>query len=229
MESELLGFFEYVPYTVKNAKIYSPKLLALLMQICGYIDTIFKEMAKYGEFKGIKECQDIRKLESKNYKGYNITHAQEAFEKIYRLSSNNGATLKAKLRWFGEKEFTPFKNFARAKEISPDWWRSYNNVKHNWSGSLEQANMDNTLEALAGAFVLNAIHYPNIEVLWRDGVLKGLDLSLGGYVLCTIPDNEFSLVMQSALSEGKFEPIKPFSALDAIIIETPLFWIKYPR
>ena len=86
---------------------------------------------------------------------------------IYNISSNNGGNLIAKLDWVGDKKLRPFQQFSRGK--SPVWWRKYNDVKHTWSSSLEQANMDTVLNSLAGAFLLNAVHYPSIKHLWKMG------------------------------------------------------------
>ena len=99
MESDFIRFLEYVPYTRGHEKVYSPKLLALLMQIGGYVDTVFKEMAKFRYFQDVPECQEIKEAVERDRKteGYNISLARAAFEKIYRLSSNDGGRLEAKL------------------------------------------------------------------------------------------------------------------------------------
>jgi len=214
MEADFVHFLEYVPYTDYNSKVYSPKLLAMLLQACGYIDTVFKEMAKFSDFKNIPECQAINALEPGGYKEYNIGLARTAFEKVYSLSSNNRASLIAKLDWVGDKSLLPFEKFGQGQ--SPDWWREYNNVKHTWSSAIEQANMDNVLLALAGAFLLNAIHYPSIELLWRLGVLKTVVRVSGGYTDTHMPESMFQSMIQKAISG-----LKPIGY--DIAMETPLF------
>ncbi|MDQ1279620.1 MAG: hypothetical protein QG670_882 [Thermoproteota archaeon] len=214
MESELVHYFEYVPYTEKNKNVYSPKLLALLLQICGYIDTVFKEMAKYQEFQKIQECQEINKLEKKDYKRYNIKYARKAFEKIYKLSSNNGGYLVAKLSWIGDKEIIPFKAFATYK--SPEWWHSYNNVKHTWSKALEKANIENVLEALSGAFLLNVVHYLSIKLLGQLGHLKTVIGVSGTLQDHFMPEYTFDQLLMESVSQ-----LKPFPY--DIRVETPLF------
>ena len=43
---------------------------------------------------------------------------------------------------------------------SPDWWHVYNDVKHNFSDNFGNATLQNTRNALAGAFLLNVVHIP---------------------------------------------------------------------
>ena len=216
MESDFDHFMEYVPYTPDNAAVYSPKLLALLLQICGYIDTVFKEMAKFQGFQNIQGCQRINALANKEYRGFNVKLAQSAFEKIYKLSSNNGARIIAKLDWVGDKELTPFVNFGRTKSVSPDWWKAHQQAKHSWATAIEKANMYNTLEALSGAFLLNAVHYPSIKLLWRLGKLKTVIKVTDGYVDSHVPKGSFDKLVNEAVKK-----LKPFAY--SHIIETELF------
>jgi hypothetical protein len=133
---------------------------------------------------------------------------------VYSLSTNNGAGLIAKLDWVGDKSLAPFKKFGQ--DQSPNWWHYYNNVKHTWSSAIEQANMDNVLQALAGAFLLNSIHYPSIELLWRLGVLKTVVRVSGGYSDIHLPESQFQSILQKAISN-----LKPIDY--DVAMETPLF------
>jgi hypothetical protein len=40
------------------------------------------------------------------------------------------------------------------KHRNPNWWRSYNDVKHERQGHFASANLGNALDAMAGLFVL---------------------------------------------------------------------------
>lgn len=216
IESEFLHFLEYVPYTEVNRHVHSPKLLALLLRTCGYIDTIFKEMAKYHDFDSIPECKKINKMEKQGYRKFDIRAARNAFEKIYKLSSNNRCDLKAKLAWFGRRQLIPFKTFAQEKDVSPPWWKAYNSVKHTWSKALEKADLDNALEALSGAFLLNAIHYPSIKYLWQIGVLKSgfkrgdffIERKLPEYALNYAIENLKPLDYTSKIETSLFECVR---------------------
>ena len=201
MESDFIHFLNYVPYTHDQQTVYSPKLLALILQIGGYVDTVFKEMARFSEFQEIPECRIINQaIQTENY---HIGQARSAYEKIYKLSSNNGAKLEAKLNWYGPKQLAPFKSFTQRK--SPLWWRTYNDVKHKWSEFLKQANLINTLDALAGAFLLNAVHYPSIRKLWEQGNLKPIIRVAGGFKEMRLPKHQFDDLLKNAVIN--LEPI----------------------
>ncbi len=54
----------------------------------------------------------------------------------------------------GDNDFTPFRNFDPSISASPDWYAAYNAVKHNREENLEQANLENCMNAVAGILVL---------------------------------------------------------------------------
>ena len=214
MEADFRRFLEYVPYTNENRNVYSPRLLAMLLQICGYIDTVFKEMAKYQSFRRKPNIRAINNLRANDYRGFSITLARNAFEEIYKLSTNNGTKLIAKLDWVGDKPLTPFADFGKNK--SPSWWYDYNNVKHNWSANIKRANMDNVLEALSGAFLLNAIHYPSIELLWRLGVFKTIIPTGTGPSIHYLSKTTFQILLKKARRRRELFNYH-------FIVDTPLF------
>lgn len=59
MESTFMAFLDYVPFFKGNEKVYSPKLLALIQQIGNYVDSAFKEMARYKGFASNSGCRAI--------------------------------------------------------------------------------------------------------------------------------------------------------------------------
>jgi hypothetical protein len=48
---------------------------------------------------------------------------------------------------------TPWENWS--KGINPDWWRSYNNVKHQRDQYFNQATLQNALNAMGALLALN--------------------------------------------------------------------------
>jgi len=172
IEKLFLSFLDYVPLTDDHSKVYSHKLLQLILQIGAYVDTSFKEMAVYPLFDGNVKCETIRK-KSASGQTVNIDLAREAFEPIYHLSERfvmvKSPEYSARMivqRW------APFKEFKSGK--SPSWWRAYNAVKHNWLANLTEANIQNTLHALASAFLLNVVHEPGLQALARWGFVKSM-------------------------------------------------------
>ena len=170
MEKAFLNFLEYVPFTDSHLKVYSHKLLQLMLQIGGYIDTSFKEMATHSSFDKNEKCQIIREKTVKG-ESVSINLAREAFEPIYHLSSKFVSVKSPEYAGciFVDRS-RPFAEFKDNK--SPRWWKEYNAVKHDWLTNLKKANIHNTLSALAGAFVLNVVHKPSIKALARWGFVK---------------------------------------------------------
>lgn len=62
LESQFQNFLEYVPYFEGNEKVYSFRLLNLVLCIGGHVDSALKEMARYPRFAGNKECMRIYEL-----------------------------------------------------------------------------------------------------------------------------------------------------------------------
>jgi hypothetical protein len=210
IESDFLGFMEVAPYHKSNQQMYSPKLTGLLLQIGGYVDSAFKEMASFYDLRAYKK----KELE-KNKILADIIDAYSLFESIYHLSSNNGGTLIAKLD-FGDKELYPFKEFSDVF-IRPSWWNAYNKVKHEYSLHYKKASIDNVLRGLGGAFLLNVVHYPSVRLLWQLGYLiTGVEAGPGFQEVYYDEKMLDKNIMPKAISE--LEPLNI-----GIRIETPLF------
>jgi hypothetical protein len=141
----------------------------LLLQIGGYVDTAFKEMSQYPKFSGNEKCKYIRKKVSKD-ELVTISDFREAFEPIYDLSKRSVAVLSTKHFALLIDVLAPFSEFG--EEITPKWWTAYNKVKHNWLKNFKKANLENTLRALSGAFLLNVIHEPSLLALAKGKIAK---------------------------------------------------------
>jgi hypothetical protein len=211
MEEEFIGYLSYVPFTSNNRKVYSPKLLRLLLQIGGYIDTAFKEISFYKEFDENTQCSKLRtKVKEDKLIPFNLY--LDSFEPIYHLSKRP-VVLKM-LRTFTYRpviidRFPPFQ--IEEGKITPKWWQAYNAVKHNMIKNIEEANIENTLFALAGAFCLNAIYEPSLLALINEGIAtmyelkplswEPLDKGLAKDILCNngFPDKQITVSVDSKL------------------------------
>jgi hypothetical protein len=212
IESDFLRFLEYAPYHKSNLKMYSPKLTGFLLQVGGYVDSAFKEMANYFNFRVYGKKKRVKKKEAIT----DIVDAFCLFEYIYNLSTNNGGHLIATLD-FGDKELYPFMDFSSSKFISPKWWFAYNKVKHEYSLHYKRASVDNVLEALAAAFLLNVTHYPSIKLLWQLGYLEtGFNAAEGGFAEMDLSESTLDTYMQTALSN-----LQPLNI--GIRVETELY------
>lgn len=175
LERQFEIFLEYVPYLDGNENVYSFKLLNLILSIGGHVDSAFKEMARYPKFSNNNECKEILGIlketkenikKGKAPKTIPITLSLRAFEREYKLSKR-----KVIAKILPEGDIIPFKPH-NIKTKAPEWWDIYNDLKHDVGVNIKKANLQNTLQALAGAFSLNAIHAPAILMLEDYGLLK---------------------------------------------------------
>lgn len=176
LENRFRDFLEYVPYLEANENVFSFKLLNLMLSIGGYIDSAFKEMARYPGFSNNKDCQKILRLvreseenikKNKAPKTVPIWLPLRAFEKEYQLSRRKVLFKRLPSR----EKIMPFKAF-HPKTRAPEWWEIYNALKHNVGINYRKATLQNVRNALAGAFLLNAIHIPSAVRLARSGIVK---------------------------------------------------------
>jgi len=176
LERQFQDFLEYVPYLPGNETVYSFKLVNLILSIGGHVDSIFKEMARYPKFSDNTECREIlgklketegRKEEGKGPITVPISLPLKAFEKEYKLSEK-----KVIFKRISEKlEIIPFTPYNPTTN-SPEWWEIYNGLKHDVGINVEEASLKTTLTALAGAFLLNAVHIPSVLRLFKHNIFK---------------------------------------------------------
>ena len=172
MEDQFTNYLEYVPLTSDHKQVYSSKLLRLMLQLGGYVDTAFKEMAFCSSFDGNNDCLEIRKKAEKN-RIISFDFYLKTFEPIYQLSKK-GVAVKGLGAFLYRPvlidRFLPFK--TEPKKTTPKWWQAYNGIKHDMIRNLKKANVENTLSVLGGAFLLNAIFEPSLISLLKENVAR---------------------------------------------------------
>jgi len=176
LERQFENLLEYVPYLDINERACSFRLVNLLLSIGGHVDSAFKVMATYKKFSKNEKCKQIcqKVRESKKRiklgKGpitIKIEDCLRAFETEYKLSQKE-ITFKR----LPEREIIiPFHPY-NPKTNAPEWWDIYNGLKHDFGNNFEKANLRITSDALAGAFLLNVIHWPAVDRLYDFGILK---------------------------------------------------------
>jgi hypothetical protein len=207
LERQFEDFLEYVPYIEGNEKTYSFKLLNIFLSICGHIDSAFKELARYPRFAEIESCQEIlRRAEARQ--GI-IVSGISAFDEIYAIISMT-VTFKCLPNRIS---ITPF-NCEH-----PEWWNSYNDLKHDLAVNLKKANLETVRDALAGAFLLNVIHEPAALRLFDFGLLKP------NYAQGTTFFEPIFDTFRGRKPQDRPPDCKPVE--DAFTIETSLFSFDY--
>jgi hypothetical protein len=207
LEGQFENYLEQIPYFIGNEKAYSFRLASLILSIGAHIDSAFKEIIKFSEFQ--EKLPDI----SKNNRASIIDYYPIVLE--YKLSKR-----KVMFKRLPEPEAVmPFQNFLKIddKFETPSWWQAYNKIKHHFSDNFQQANLQNTRDALSGAFLLNAIHTPAYIRLVRDRVIKPQRDGTGAGV--------FSFKGGPQLDEN----LKKWAKEDKLlgVVETSLFFFEY--
>lgn len=227
LERQFQNFLEYVPYFDENKDVISFKLLNLVLNIGGYVDSAFKEMARYPKFSNNDDCKAILEIlkesdenikEGKAPRTVPIRLPLKAFEEEYELFKR-----KVAFKRFPEREpLIPFQPYNEETN-APKWWEIYNGLKHDVGVNIREANLQNTLDALASAFLLNAIHMPSALRLFLYGVLRIEFVSQVGYGeggASSMRPTKSNLKVVKNWLEEKREIFGGF-------VETPLFIYNY--
>lgn len=176
LERQFEDFLQYIPYLDNNEGVCSFRLVNLLLGIGGHVDSAFKEMAFYRKFSRNEKCKEIRQKVKETRKRIKVGQSPRivkieeclsAFETEYKLSARQVI-----FKRLPERDVViPFCPYNK-KTKAPKWWDIYNGLKHDFGNTFEKANLQVTRNALAGAFLLNAIHEPAILRLNDYGILK---------------------------------------------------------
>lgn len=137
LENDTEVLSRYVQFHKDNFKMYSIELVRLLFSASSEFEIVAKatcEVLEHGSNPG--NISDIRTILFRHY-------PEIARENVF-------------IPHYGLRIDTPFENFARG--ISPNWWGSYNAVKHARHTDFDQATLWNALLALGGLFIICLYH-----------------------------------------------------------------------
>jgi hypothetical protein len=132
LEADLAATARYVEPTSANMACYSVEFARILLTAGSEVDVLCKVL-----------CQEHKLLVSPvNINGYRaaITKRFPGFTKLEILAPRYGLVRLPWQQW--------------DQNSNPNWWRSYNDVKHERQGHFASANLGNALDAMAGLFVL---------------------------------------------------------------------------
>jgi hypothetical protein len=143
LEQDLSNLARFVELDQNNYHVHSIELAHLLLAASSEVDVILKEFCSLkNSSKRHKNIDDYRDTVKSHV-------AAMINEKCY--ISRFGLTL------------TPWVNWSPVSASNPDWWRSYNNVKHQRNTSFREANLENTLNAMAALHIVNIYYQKELE------------------------------------------------------------------
>ncbi|HBB86979.1 MAG TPA: hypothetical protein DC047_05135 [Blastocatellia bacterium] len=143
IESDLEKAARYVEIAPQNFHTYSVEFAHILLSASSEVDVVSKLLCRELDITG-------------SYS--NINHYRTCIVSHYpRFPS-----FKVSIPRYG-LERMPWRAWDRGE--NPSWWASYNDVKHERNNHFGDANLENTLDAVAGLLCLMiAYHRPN---LWK--------------------------------------------------------------
>ena len=132
IEDDVDRLARFIEFTSNNFSAHSIEMARILFAAASEVDVVAKML-----------CTNVNSTQkAENINDYkNILDA--SFPKIKALNvfiNRYGLTL------------TPWDNWKNNN--SPDWWRSYNKVKHERNNYFQEANLKNALNAVAGLYLL---------------------------------------------------------------------------
>jgi len=164
MEHDLEIVSRYIEFSDQNLRTFSIELAHLLLATASEVDVVAKLV-----------CAQIAPHEpNRNIDNYR-TIIMNDFPDIARLHVH--------VPRYG-LSFSPWENWSDGS--NPNWWRSYNNVKHERNAHFDEATLQNTLNAMGGLLIL-------VHRYYRAELGRGVGDMLGE------KDTSFQLVPESVL------------------------------
>ena len=137
LEQDIKNLARYIEFDKDNNKVYSIELVRILQISSSEIDVILKLLCR--KLNPNKMFNNINDYRNEIMKSLSII----ANEKVY--ASRYGMEFKPWVSW--------------KKKNNPNWWKAYNNVKHQRDIHYKDANLKNTLNSVAALFVITCYYY----------------------------------------------------------------------
>lgn len=137
LEEDVAHLARFLELTSANFSSYSIELGRMLFAAASEIDVVAKQYCR--KLNATSKAKNIAKYKAE------IMERHPAFHRIQVSLPRFGLTLEPWVNW-GENN-------------QPLWWRAYNNVKHERHAYFSEANLKNTLNAVAALYVLLIFFY----------------------------------------------------------------------
>lgn len=140
LEQDLSKTSRFIEFSEANFKTYSIELAHLFLAASSEIDVVLKLLCNIkNNDKAHKNINDYKKT---------IAEVLPHLINARCLISRYGLELQPWSDWNGEN--------------NPFWWQSYNNVKHHRDKFFNEANLENTLNAVAALGLVTLYYYREV-------------------------------------------------------------------
>lgn len=136
LERDLENLGRYIEFSQSNMGSYSIELTHILLSASSEVDVIMKQIcALLDPSQNTNSINDYRGMIQSSFSA--IINEEVSIDRF-------GITFKPWENWNGNQ--------------NPDWWKSYNRVKHERNNYFTEANLQNTINAVGG-LLLCVTHY----------------------------------------------------------------------
>ncbi|SMP61539.1 hypothetical protein SAMN06298221_1138 [Sphaerochaeta associata] len=129
LENDLIDTSRYVEFNKTNMNTYSIEFARIILTACAEIDMVFKEV-----------CRQLTNTVCRNISNY----------REIILTHRPGFNFRERKISYTQEVVKPFEIWSTQHGNNPEWWRSYNSIKHERSGNFDRASLKNALASLAG-------------------------------------------------------------------------------
>jgi hypothetical protein len=157
LEKDMDALSRYIEFCPDNFHTYSIELAHLLLSAASEVDSVAKCICAILDPKA--NAQNINEYRTIIRTGedaetdvwpFNAAPNKDVEKHRHRISAIKVYIQRYRL------EFLPWG--AWANNNNPDWWTSYNKVKHERNAHFNKATLHNALNALAGLLAMNYVH-----------------------------------------------------------------------
>jgi len=138
LEDDMSHMARFIEFTKNNFGTYSIELAHLLLTASSEIDVVAKQICTL--LNASEQASNINEYHKIITKKFPQFYAETVFVPHHSLT------------------LTPWSNWEN-KKSNPDWWKSYNMVKHERSSYFKDANLRNALNSMAALLVIVFYYY----------------------------------------------------------------------
>ena len=127
LEDELLQILKYIPPSEQNLRAFSPRLASLIVESCGLLDSIFRQISPDPVVVGTK---------SKPRKKLDIVDYAKLYSAKFELPATKSILLIRPARYL-----SPFSAWRHGYKPAP-WWRIHTDLKHDRIANLRKGSIE---------------------------------------------------------------------------------------
>lgn len=177
LQKDLKEIFNYVEPSYHNRKTYSYKIQQLFIRVCIELEANFKAIFSENKYSKPESNWTIN-----DYWKIDASHRLNEYKVVFPTWEG------------GSKTFEPFAAWKKAPTLG--WYRAYQRTKHSRAAKLDEANLENLMNAFCGLFVVLTAQFGDedystgpvfLSVGGHDTYFGG-DFGIGGMLKAVYPE-----------------------------------------